>query len=79
MGDLAAEVVSGDLEDRSSIDRVLDGVYGVFSVQQFWGIGVEGEVRQGVLLADAAKAAGVEHYVYSSVGSAQGDRHPALR
>jgi uncharacterized protein YbjT (DUF2867 family) len=70
LGDLAAEVVSGDLEDRSSIDRVLDGVYGVFSVQQFWGIGVEGEVRQGVLLADAAKAAGVEHYVYSSVGSA---------
>jgi uncharacterized protein YbjT (DUF2867 family) len=70
LGDLGAEVVSGDLEDRSSIDRVLDGVYGVFSVQQFWGIGVEGEVRQGVLLADAAKAAGVEHYVYSSVGSA---------
>src|SRR5215210_1789746 len=70
LGDLGAEVVSGDLEDRSSIDRVLDGVYGVFSVQQFWGIGVEGEVRQGVLLADAAKAAGVDHYVYSSVGSA---------
>jgi uncharacterized protein YbjT (DUF2867 family) len=70
LGDLGSEVVSGDLEDRSSIDRVLEGVYGVFSVQQFWGIGVEGEVRQGVLLADAAKAAGVEHYVYSSVGSA---------
>jgi uncharacterized protein YbjT (DUF2867 family) len=42
----------------------------VFSVQQFWETGFEGEVRQGVLLADAAKEAGVEHYVYSSVGSA---------
>jgi uncharacterized protein YbjT (DUF2867 family) len=70
LADLGAEVVGGDLEDRESIERVLDGVYGVFSVQQFMETGVEGEVRQGVLLADAARAAGVEHIVYSSVGSA---------
>jgi uncharacterized protein YbjT (DUF2867 family) len=73
LADLGAEVVSGDLEDRASIERVLDGVYGVFSVQQFMETGVEGEVRQGVLLADAAKAAGIEHLVYSSVGSAHRD------
>jgi uncharacterized protein YbjT (DUF2867 family) len=70
LADLGAEVVSGDLEDHASIERVLAGVYGVFSVQQFWEVGVEGEVRQGILLADAAKEAGVEHLVYSSVGSA---------
>src|SRR5688572_28618860 len=70
LAELGAEVASGDLEDSSSIERVLDGVHGVFSVQQFWETGVEGEVRQGVLLADAAKGAGVDHYVYSSVGSA---------
>jgi len=73
LADLGAGVVSGDLEDRASIERVLVGVYGVFSVQQFIETGVEGEVRQGVLLADAAKAAGVEHLVYSSVGSAHRD------
>ena len=73
LADLGAEIVSGDLEDRASIDRVLDGVHGVFAVQTFWEVGVEGEVRQGVLLADAAKAAGVEHFVYSSVGSAHRD------
>jgi uncharacterized protein YbjT (DUF2867 family) len=67
---LGAELVSGDLEDSSSIERVLECVHGVFSVQQFFEAGYEGEVRQGVQLADAAKAAGVEHYVYSSVGSA---------
>ena len=67
---LGAEVVGGDLEDHSSIERVLDGVHGVFSVQQPWESGVEGEVRQGIQITDAAKAAGVEHYVYSSVGSA---------
>ena len=70
LADLGTEVVGGDLEDRSSIEQALEGVYGVFSVQQFWETGYEGEVRQGVQLADAAKAAGVEHYVYSSVGSA---------
>jgi uncharacterized protein YbjT (DUF2867 family) len=67
---LGAEVVSGDLDDRSSIEGVLEGVQGIFSVQNFWEAGYEGEVRQGVQLADAAKAAGIEHYVYSSVGSA---------
>jgi uncharacterized protein YbjT (DUF2867 family) len=55
LADLGAEVVSGDLEDRASIERVLDGVYGVFSVQQFMEAGVEGEIRQGVLLADVAR------------------------
>ena len=65
-----AEVVRGDLDDRSSVDRALEGAYGVFSVQNFYEGGYEGEVRQGKTLADAAKAAGVRHVVYSSVGSA---------
>ncbi|MCA1718468.1 MAG: NmrA/HSCARG family protein [Actinobacteria bacterium] len=65
-----AEVVRGDLNDRSSVDRALEGAYGVFSVQNFYEGGYEGEVRQGKTLADAAKAAGVRHVVYSSVGSA---------
>src|SRR4051812_4292432 len=65
-----AELVRGDLEDRSSLERALEGVYSVFSVQNFYEGGYEGEVRQGETLADAAKAAGVQHVVYSSVGSA---------
>src|SRR5215212_2306216 len=32
-----AEVVQGDMEDRSAMDQVLaEGVYGIFSVQNFW-------------------------------------------
>jgi uncharacterized protein YbjT (DUF2867 family) len=65
-----AEVVAGDLDDRGSLDRALEGVHGVFSVQNFWETGYQREVDQGVRLADAAKDAGVEHFVYSSVGSA---------
>ena len=71
LADQGAEVVQGDMEDRSSMDQVLvDGIYGVFSVQNFWETGYDREVQQGKTVADAAKAAGVEHFVYSSVGSA---------
>ena len=65
-----ASLVEGDLSDRASLDRALSGVQGVFSVQGLQD-GMEVEVRQGNALADAAKAAGVRHFVYSSVGSAE--------
>lgn len=63
------EVVRGDLNDPGSITRALEGVHGVYSVQN-WQEGAEAEIRQGVHLADAAKRSGVTHFVYSSVGSA---------
>jgi uncharacterized protein YbjT (DUF2867 family) len=66
-----AEVVQGDLEDPASLERAAGGVYGVYSVQDFWSVGAKREVRQGKNLAEAAKKAGVEHFVYSSVGGAE--------
>ena len=65
-----AEVVQGDMEDRASLDAVLDGAHGVFSVQNPAVGGVEAEVRQGKNVADAAHDAGVQHVVYASVGPA---------
>jgi uncharacterized protein YbjT (DUF2867 family) len=71
LADEGAEVVQGDMEDRSAMDQVLvEGIYGVFSVQNFWEAGYDREVEQGKTVADVAKAAGVEHFVYSTVGSA---------
>jgi uncharacterized protein YbjT (DUF2867 family) len=70
LADRGAEVVQGDMEDRSIAERALEEAYGVFSVQNYWETGYDGEVQQGKTVADAAKAAGVEHFVYSSVGSA---------
>jgi uncharacterized protein YbjT (DUF2867 family) len=64
-----ADVVQGDMDDRFAMDRVLEGAYGVFSVQNFGETGPEGEVKQGKILAVAAKVAGIQHFVYSSVGS----------
>ena len=70
LAEQGAEVAQGDMDDRPSVDRALEGTHGVFSVQNFWEAGYDREVRQGKTVADAASAAGVEHFVYSSVGSA---------
>ncbi len=59
-----AEPVEGDLNDRASLDQALAGVSGVFSVQGL-GEGLEVEILQGNTVADAAKAAGVKHFIYS--------------
>ncbi len=65
-----AELVQADFNDRSSLDRALQGVYGVFSMQDFRE-GAEVEIRHGQALADAAKAMDIPHFVYSSVGSVE--------
>jgi uncharacterized protein YbjT (DUF2867 family) len=65
------EVVKGNMEDPASLEPALRGVYGVYSVQDFWSVGVKREVQQGKNLADAAKKAGVLHFVYSSAGGAE--------
>jgi uncharacterized protein YbjT (DUF2867 family) len=67
------ELVQGDLEDPASLERAVRGVYGVYSVQDFWSVGFRREVQQGKNLADAAEKAGVEHFVYGSVGGAEGN------
>ena len=65
------EVVRGNLDEPSSLEKATRGAYGVYSVQDFWSVGAKREVQQGKNLADAAKKSGVEHFVYSSVGGAE--------
>ncbi|UCH54073.1 MAG: NmrA/HSCARG family protein [Pseudomonadota bacterium] len=67
---LGATVVQGDYEDSASMKRALEGVWGAFSVQNTWEAGVVKEEQQGKQFAELAKQAGVQHFVYSSVGSA---------
>ncbi len=64
---LGVQMVRGDFDDAASLDAALEGAYGAFSVQQYRGIGVAAEIRQSKAFADAAKRAGVEHFIYSSV------------
>jgi uncharacterized protein YbjT (DUF2867 family) len=73
---LGAEVVTGDLNDAASIERAVAGAWGAYAVQNTWEAGVEGEEQQGLRFADVARKAGVKHYVYASVASAQ--RHTGI-
>ena len=69
-----ADAVKGDLNDAASIAAAVQGVYGVFLVTDFWGLfrqnqetAFDIEIAQGKTVADACKAAGVQHVVYSGL------------
>jgi uncharacterized protein YbjT (DUF2867 family) len=64
-------VVEGDLDDVSSLKAALKDAWGVFAVQNTWEAGVEREEEQGKRIARLAREAGVQHFVYTSVGSAE--------
>jgi uncharacterized protein YbjT (DUF2867 family) len=70
------EVVRGDMEDPASLARGVEGVNGVFSVQNWHTSSLESEVRQGINLIDAAKRARISHFVQASVASA--DQHTGV-
>ncbi|XUM01491.1 NmrA/HSCARG family protein [Streptomyces venezuelae ATCC 10712] len=67
---LGAELVRADLSDRASLDRAVEGVRAVFSVQMppmsDAGVDFAGELAQATHLMEAAKAAGVRQFVQSS-------------
>src|SRR5258706_250256 len=67
---LGVDIVKGDFDDEATLRRALAGTWGVFGVQNTAEAGVEREEAQGKRLATLAREAGVEHYVYTSVGSA---------
>jgi len=61
----ANEVVKGDLTDLQSLTDAFKGAHGVFVVTNFW----EGadEIAQGKIAILAAKEAGVNHFVWSTL------------
>lgn len=80
-----AEVVAADLDDMNSLKRAFAGAYGVFGVTNFWEhFSPETELRQARNMAEAAKAAGVRHFVWSTLEDTRkwvpldSDRMPTL-
>jgi uncharacterized protein YbjT (DUF2867 family) len=69
LASLGAEIVAADLNHPVTINAALHGAYGVFSVQNYYekGVGYDGEIRQGRTLAEAAKAAGIRHFIQSTM------------
>jgi len=68
LADDGAEVVAADLNDKASLVKALTGAHTAFAVTNYWEkMDAKHEFQQGKDLADAAKEAGVEHYVWSSL------------
>jgi len=64
-------IAQGDMDDLASLKKAMAGVRGVYSVQDYFTAGAAREVQEGKNMADAALDAGVEHFVFSSVGGAE--------
>lgn len=65
---LGAEVVAADVDDVESLKKAFAGAYGAYCVTFFWDhMSPEREKTQARNLADAARAAGVKHVIWSSL------------
>ncbi|GII54190.1 nucleotide-diphosphate-sugar epimerase [Planotetraspora thailandica] len=63
-----AEVVAADLDDEASLTKALQGAYGAFFVTAYWEYSsVEREQAQARAMAAAAKTAGLEHVIWSTL------------
>ena len=63
-----AEVVQGDLDDVESLKKAFAGAHGVYAVTNFWEhFSGEKEKAQAKNIAEAAKAAGVKHVIWSTL------------
>jgi uncharacterized protein YbjT (DUF2867 family) len=63
-----AEVVTADLDDVDSIRRAFDGAYGAYCVTFYWAhMSPERELAEAGRMAEAAKAAGLEHVIWSTL------------
>ena len=82
---LGVEVVAGDADDEKSMVKAFSGAYGAFCVTNFWEhFSPEREIAQATAMANAAKAAGVQHAIWSTLEDSRkfiplsDDRMPTL-
>ena len=81
-----AEVVEANLDDPPSIERAFDGAQGAYCVTFFWEhLNADLEIDHARVMAEAAKAAGVSHVVWSTLDDTrelvplEDDRMPTLQ
>ncbi|HEX4955916.1 MAG TPA: NmrA/HSCARG family protein [Thermoanaerobaculia bacterium] len=65
---LGAEVVAADVDDPESLKRAFEGAHGAFCVTFFWAhFSPETEMAQAKAMAEAAKHAGLQHVIWSTL------------
>lgn len=85
LADLGAEVVEADVNDVESLKKAFDGAYGTYCVTFFWEhFSPEKEKQHAKNMAEAAKAVGVKHVIWSTLDDTRkwiplsDDRMPTL-
>jgi uncharacterized protein YbjT (DUF2867 family) len=65
---LGAEVVAADVDDAESLKRAFQGAYGAFCVTPYWAhMSPEMELAEATAMANAAKHAGLQHVIWSTL------------
>src|SRR4051812_7735136 len=65
---LGAEVVAADIDDEAALTAALRGAHGAFFVTFFWAhMSPEKEKAEARIMAAAAKAAGIQHAIWSTL------------
>jgi uncharacterized protein YbjT (DUF2867 family) len=68
LAEAGAEVVAADVDDAKSLKKAFEGAHGVFCVTFFWAhMKPEKEISQARNMAQAAKDAGVDHVIWSTL------------
>jgi uncharacterized protein YbjT (DUF2867 family) len=68
LADAGADVVAADLGDAASVAKAFAGAYGAYCVTFFWNhMSPDRERQEAHALANAAKAAGLQHVVWSTL------------
>jgi uncharacterized protein YbjT (DUF2867 family) len=63
-----AEVVAADVDDGGSLEKAFAGAYGAYCVTFYWAhFKPEKELAEAKAMAEAAKAAGVQHVIWSTL------------
>ena len=65
---LGAELVQADVDDPASVNKALEGAYGAYFVTFFWAhFSAEKEIAEARMFAEAAKKAGLQHAIWSTL------------
>jgi len=63
-----AEIVAADLDDVASLARAFEGAYGAFCLTNYWEhLSPDKEIAQAKNLAEASRASGVTHVLWSTL------------
>lgn len=68
LAELGCEIAEADLNAPATLLEALQGSYGLFAVTNFWDRATRmGEFEQGRNLVHAAKEAGIQHFIWSTL------------